>query len=46
MLKWPMLKFQYVDFARADEPFPDIYCMVPFYDDPTILGEINSSILL
>jgi|688.fasta_scaffold61140_2 hypothetical protein len=46
MLKWPMLKFQYVDFSKADEPFPDIYCMVPFYDDHKVLHEINNSVLL
>jgi hypothetical protein len=46
MLKWPMLKFQYADFSKTDEPFPGIYCMVPFYDDPNILGEINNSLLL
>jgi hypothetical protein len=46
MLKWPMLKFKYVDFSKADEPFPDIYCMVPFYDDHQAIHEINNSILL
>jgi hypothetical protein len=46
MLKWPMLKFKYVDFSRADEPFPDLYCMVPFYDDHKVLSEIQNSILL
>lgn len=46
MIKWPMLKFRYVDFSKADEPFPDIYCMVPFYDDHTVISEINNSILL
>ena len=46
MIKWPMLKFKYVDFSKADEAFPDIYCMVPFYDDHKILSEIQNSILL
>ena len=46
MLKWPMLKFQYVDFSKADETFPDIYCIVPFYDDHKVLSEIQNSILL
>ncbi len=46
MLKWPMLKFKYVDFSKADEAFPDIYCMVPFYDDAKTIGEIHNSLLL
>jgi hypothetical protein len=46
MLKWPMLKFKYMDFLKTNEPFPDIYCMVPFYDDDKVLGEIHNSILL
>jgi hypothetical protein len=46
MIKWPMLKFQYVDKSKKDEPFPDIYCMVPFYDDHKVLSEINNSIIL
>lgn len=46
MLKWPMLKFKYIDLSKADEPFPDIYCMVPFYDDHTIISEIQNSLLL
>jgi hypothetical protein len=45
MLKWPMLKFKCVDLSKADEAFPDIYCMVPFYDDHMILSEIQNSIL-
>jgi hypothetical protein len=46
MLKWPMLKFKYVDFSKTDEPFPDIYCMVSFYDDQKVLSEIHNSMLL
>lgn len=46
MLKWPMLKFKYVDMSKADEAFPDIYCMVPFYDDQKVLHDIHSSVLL
>lgn len=46
MIKWPMLKFKYVDLSTAEEPFPDIYCMVPFYNDPVILNEIQTSLLI
>lgn len=46
MLKWPMLKFSYVDLSKADDPFPDIYCMVPFHDDHTIINDIYNSVLL
>jgi hypothetical protein len=45
MLKWPMLKFKYVDMSKADEAFPDLYCMAPFYDDDKVLHEIHNSIL-
>jgi hypothetical protein len=41
--KWPMLKFKY---AGGDEPFPDLYCMVPFYNDHEILLEIHESVLI
>jgi hypothetical protein len=44
--KWPMLKFRYVDFSKSEDSFPDLYCMVPFYDDPKVLAEIQSSVLL
>ena len=35
----------FVDLSKADESFPDIYCMVLFYNDDKILGEIHNSIL-
>jgi hypothetical protein len=38
-------KIYFVDLSKADESFPDIYCMVPFYNDDKILGEIHNSIL-
>ena len=46
MIKWPMLKFMYVDKSNTNEPFPPIYCMVPFYDDHKVLSEINNSTIL
>lgn len=41
----PYKKIYFVDLSKADESFPDIYCMVPFYNDDKILGEIHNSIL-